>query len=225
MARTALRIINFHGIGEPERPLEPGEAPYWLSVARFNDMLDRIADHPDRDALAITFDDSNTSDLTIAAPALAKRGLTARFFVLTGRIGEPGSLDKADISALVDMGMPIGSHGIAHRDWSSLAPAELDEELKASKIVLEEACGFEIKDASIPFGRYNAAVLSRLRSAGYRCAYSSDKGSADPNAFLRARTSVRSDTTDSAVSDALSGDMPAMSRLRRAARMQLKQWV
>jgi len=225
MARTALRIINFHGIGEPERPLEPGEAPYWLSVARFNDMLDRIADHPDRDELAITFDDSNTSDLMIAAPALAKRGLTARFFVLTGRIGEPGSLDKADISALVDMGMPIGSHGIAHRDWSSLAPAELDVELKTSKSVLEEVCGFEITDASIPFGRYNAAVLSRLRRAGYRCAYSSDKGNADSAAFLQARTSVRSDTTDEALNDALSGDMPAISRLRRAARMQLKQWV
>ncbi len=225
MARTALRIINFHGIGEPERPLEPGEAPYWLSVARFKEMLDRIADHPERDSLAITFDDSNTSDLAIAAPLLAKRGLTAQFFVLTGRIGEAGSLDRAGINALVDMGMPIGSHGIAHRDWSSLPPAELDEELKASKSTLEDVCGFEITDASIPFGRYNAAVLSRLRSAGYRAAYSSDKGSADLTSFLRARTSVRSDTTGIALNDALSGNMPAMIRLRRAARMQLKQWV
>ncbi len=225
MGRTALRIINFHGIGEPARPLEPGEAPYWLSIARFNDMLDRIADHPERDALAITFDDSNTSDLTIAAPALAKRGLTAQFFVLTGRIGEPGSLDRAEIDAVVDMGMSIGSHGIAHRDWSNLPATELDDELKASKSTLEDVCGFKITDASIPFGRYNAAVLSRLRSSGYKFAYSSDKGSADPTSFLQARTSVRSDTTDDALNDALSGDMPAMSRLRRAARMQLKQWV
>ena len=54
-----MQIINFHGVGRPERVLEPGEGPFWLGPEQFRLLLDRIAGHADRGNLAITFDDSN----------------------------------------------------------------------------------------------------------------------------------------------------------------------
>ena len=75
--------LNFHGIGDPARPLEPGEARYWISTARFTDILDRVMAQPNPGAYFLTFDDGNLSDHEIALPALRARGLDAAVFVLT----------------------------------------------------------------------------------------------------------------------------------------------
>lgn len=218
-----VRIINFHGIGEPERALEPGEAPYWIGVDRFRAILDRIVAHPDRGMLAITFDDSNLSDLVIAAPELERRSLSAEFFVLTGRIGMPGSLSASDIRELLRRGMRIGSHGVDHRAWSDASEAELDHELTASRAALEAICERPVRSAAIPFGRYNARVLRGLRKAGYCVAYTSDGGTAGASAFLRPRTSVRSDMGWPSLEAILAGDLPFARRLRRMAAMSVKR--
>lgn len=223
-AANRLRVLNFHGIGTPARSLEPGEADYWIDADRFRAVLDRIAGHPDQERLSITFDDGNISDLTIAAPELHRRGLAARFFVLTDRIGKAGSLDEDGIRALIGGGMCIGSHGVAHRDWASLSPGELDGELGRSKAVLEQICREPVRSAAIPFGRYNAAVLAALRISGYAAAYSSDGGSMESTDFLRPRTSIRRDMTDLEVDRILAGRLQPSRLLRRTIAMSMKRW-
>jgi peptidoglycan/xylan/chitin deacetylase (PgdA/CDA1 family) len=218
------RILTFHGIGTPERELEPGEAPFWITFEHFTAILDRVAAHAERDKLEITFDDGNASDIEIAKPELLRRGLSATFFVLAGRIGQRGSLTRGDIVTLAAAGMRIGSHGIAHRDWTALTTAELQFELARSKRALEDICQRPIDTAAIPFGRYNAAVLRGLRAAGYQVACSSDRGRARPDAFLRPRTSVRSDTAEGALNQILAGRLTSFRSLRRHAAMALKRF-
>jgi len=224
-AAKQARVLTFHGIGEPARALAPGEVDYWIGVDRFLHVLDRVSHHPDRERLFITFDDGNISDLVIAAPELQRRGLRAEFFVLTGRIGKRGSLDTDDIRALIRAGMHVGSHGIAHRDWTSLSAQDLDDELTAAKAMLERICGEPVRAAAIPFGHYNATVLKALRRAGYAAAYSSDGGVARTSAFVRPRTSIRRDTTDDTLDRILSGQMSIFKRLRRSAAMTIKKLV
>ena len=212
--------LIFHGIGIPKRDLEPGEAPYWISAARYAEVLDRVAALPDPGAVCITFDDGNLSDLEIGLNGLLERGLRADFFVLSGRIGKAGSLDVADIRALQASGMGIGSHGVNHRAWSKLSPADLRSELEVSRAVLEDVCNAQVCTAAIPFGAYNAGVLRALRQAGYNCAYSSDGGKMNPTAFLRPRSSVREGIERS---DILSGHMNLSRRIRRLAGMLSKR--
>jgi len=218
------RILTFHGVGEPERLLDPGEADYWIGLDRFCDILDRVCHHVDRDKVLITFDDGNLSDLRLAAPELCRRGLDAEFFVLTGRLGKTGSLNRDDVRCLLKMGMRVGSHGIDHRDWSGLSDGELEWELGQSKRLLEEICGHHLHSASTPFGRYNRATLVKLRAYGYETVYSSDGGDTTTGRFLQARTSIRSSMTDAMIDQILDGHLPAMRRLRRAARMTLSAW-
>lgn len=218
------RILTFHGIGEPQRVLDAGEDDYWISFERFRNILDLVCRHPDRQILSITFDDGNLSDLELAAPELLRRGLGAEFFVLTGRLGEAGSLGSHDVRHLVQMGMRIGSHGVAHCDWSRLSTHELNLELSESKAILEEICGNRLKSASVPFGRYRAAVLAKLRSCGYETVYSSDGGDTTTSRYLRARTSIRRSMTDDMIAGVLSGQMPPLRRIRRAARMAINAW-
>ena len=220
-----LIALNFHGIGMPRRSLEPGEAPYWIAPELFEAILDRIAVHPERARIRITFDDGNRSDLTVALPALRARDLRADFFVLSGRLGEAGSLDAAGITALLEAGMGVGSHGIAHVPWDSLSPDALRDELVGSKASLEAVCRRTVTSAGIPFGRWSRAVLKGLRAAGYAEAWSSDGGVAQEGDFPMARTSVRADLDLSGIDAVLAGRMDPARRLRRALGVARKRWL
>jgi peptidoglycan/xylan/chitin deacetylase (PgdA/CDA1 family) len=224
-AKRNPRIVNFHGIGVPARELEPGEADFWVSLHRFRSILDRIVSHPDRELVSITFDDGNISDLAIAAPELLRRGLNAEIFVLTGRLGQSGSLGVDDIAQLLRLGMRIGNHGDAHSDWTKLSAKQLDTELVASKARLEDICSTPVRSAAIPFGRYNGAVLNALRKAGYDAVYSSDGGCVDTLSFPSPRTSIRRDMSDAALDKILAGHLQPMRLLRRNAAVAMKRWI
>lgn len=219
MTQPRIGVI-FHGIGTPARPLEPGEAPYWISKDLYASVLDQICALPDPGKIRISFDDGNLSDLEIGLPLLLDRGLSADFFVLTGRIGKAGSLDGDDILALQAAGMTIGSHGINHLKWSTLSPADLRPELQDSRQMLETICGKPVLSAGIPFGAYDAGVLRALRAAGYTSVYSSDGGTMAAHAYLRPRSSVKSGMSMAEAQDILA----AKTSLPRRIRRQLGIW-
>ena len=223
MADPVIGLI-FHGLGTPRRELEPGEASYWISVERFEAILEQVMAQKDHSRVRLSFDDGNASDHDIALPRLLERGVHADFFVLSGRIGQAGSLSAGQIRALAKAGMGVGSHGIAHRDWRQISADELTAELAGSRGTIEGVLGHAITTAGIPFGSYDARVLTALRRAGYTAAYSSDRGPMDPQSFLRPRTSVQDGMTDATIADILSGRMPAGRRLRRAVGMFRRRW-
>jgi peptidoglycan/xylan/chitin deacetylase (PgdA/CDA1 family) len=217
--------VNFHGVGKPARELEPGEDRYWITVDRLRWILDRIVGHPDSPDIRITFDDGNRSDLLLAAPELLARGLVARFFVLSGRIGEAGSLDRADLRDLVAAGMEIGSHGIDHVDWTGLDTPQLRDQLVRSKEAIEDIIGTGVEAAAAPFGRYNAAVLAQANHAGYAALYSSDRGTAQAMSFLKPRTSVTVDLSDAGLDRILSARLSVARKARRWMGIAMKQWL
>ncbi len=219
-----MNIINFHGVGEPQRSLDPGEQPFWLDVRQFRDILDRVANHPDRRHLEITFDDGNISDVNVALPELKARGLSATFFVLTGRLGRKGSLSQRDVRTLMDNGMAIGSHGPDHADLTTLPPHQIAGDLRRSRRILEDCTGCALRDFAIPFGRYNAGALRGIREAGFARAYTSDGGRARESAFLQPRRSLRSDMSEKEISAALNGHVAPLKRLRRMVGMGLKRF-
>ena len=187
-----MRVITFHGLGEPPSGVTAFEAQYWLDADRFRRLMDRVLDFEDYE---ITFDDGNRSDFEIAVPILQQRGLRATFFVLADRVGNPTSVTPNDLRAMVDAGMKIGSHGTRHRRWSELSRADLDEELSQSRHVLAEILGQEVDEASCPFGKYNTAVLRALREHGYRRVYTSDGGWVAPHRWLVPRRTIMRDDT------------------------------
>jgi peptidoglycan/xylan/chitin deacetylase (PgdA/CDA1 family) len=213
--------LTFHGIGDPPRTLDPGEADVWVSSAAFTAVLDAVTG---RDDVHITFDDGNASDLEQALPALADRGLRATFFVVAGRLGTPGFLDAAGVRALSDAGMAIGCHGMRHRPWRSLDDGALDEELLDARRRLEEVVQRPVRDAGCPFGSYDRRVLGRLRRHGYERVYTSDRGTARANAWLQARNTV-GPADDAGLLDAIAATGGRVDRaLARRAKLAVKRW-
>jgi len=218
-----LRIINFHGIGTPERGLDPGESPFWLPRSLFCRVLDRIQALGDREQIAITFDDGNRSDVTTALPELLERGLKATFFIITGRLDQPGSLRRSDLVALAGQGMGLGSHGVGHLDLKGLDAEGLTSDLERSRRDLEALSNRQVRTFAIPFGRYNAKVLGAIRAAGYQHAYTSDGGDARATEFLQPRRSLRGDMSQDEIEAILAGEMPLLRRMRRSVAMGVKR--
>ena len=89
--------LCLHGVGTPVRPLEPGEDQYWIKEDQLLDIVDyvRRAQTP----VLLSFDDGNASDFDTALPILQRFGVTAQFFVVAGRVGQPGWLDAEALRA------------------------------------------------------------------------------------------------------------------------------
>jgi peptidoglycan/xylan/chitin deacetylase (PgdA/CDA1 family) len=196
MPDSTVVNVCFHGIGTPQRELEPGEDPYWVTTDEFLRVLDEIATWP---SAAISFDDGNASDARIALPALTDRGLAATFFALAGRLDSPGSLSREDLRELVRHGMAVGTHGMAHRPWRRMDAQTRDVELVRARRELSEACGVEVTEAACPLGRYDRELLNHLRRLGYRRVYTSDRSPARAGAWLQPRFSVRTGDTPESV--------------------------
>ncbi|GAA2106785.1 polysaccharide deacetylase family protein [Microlunatus panaciterrae] len=183
------KVINicFHGIGKPERELQQDEAGYWIEPELYEETLDEVAHRTD---VRISFDDGNRSDIEIGLPGLLRRGLTATFFALAGRLGQRGSLSATDLRELRRHGMTIGTHGMDHLPWRGLDDQQTNRELVEARLRLAEAAGTSITEAALPLGRYDRRVLGKLWALGYARVYSSDRIWTRADAWLQPRYSI-----------------------------------
>ncbi len=220
MASSILNIC-FHGVGTPRRELEPGEDRFWISVDQFHAILDEVRDWP---SLRLSFDDGNASNVEYGLPALVERGLTADFYVLGGRLDQPGSVDSAGVRELARQGMTVGSHGMWHRSWRHMDAAQTEEEFGAARDRIAEAAGSPIDQVACPLGLYDRRVLGELRKRRYIRVYTSDRRVARSDAWLQPRFSVRRDDTPETVRSAARAKPAPHQRARAAAVGLVKRW-
>jgi peptidoglycan/xylan/chitin deacetylase (PgdA/CDA1 family) len=220
---VAERSINitFHGVGEPPRPLDPGEANVWVSLEKFLAVLDRVADRKD---VGISFDDGNLSDVERALPALRERGLRATFFIVAGRLGAPHFVDEGNVRSLLAAGMEIGCHGMRHRPWRGLDGSALHEELVEAKAILESVTGGPVTRAACPFGSYDRRVLGTLRRSGYHRVYTSDRGMARSGSFVQARNSVGPGDGSDVLARIAELEAPTHRALGHRTKLIVKRW-
>lgn len=154
--------------------LERGYTP--IFVADYYNSVERGKPLPEN-PIIVTFDDGYLSNYEIAFPILKRLGIPATIFVVTSTVGataESGIVGTSHFnweqaremqqSGIID----IHSHSHTHRDMTSLSPAQLQEELRLSRYLIERNLGKNCYVFSYPFGKYNATTSQRARAAGYR---------------------------------------------------------
>ena len=218
-------VISLHGIGAPHESVNAEEASFWITRTAFTTLLEKILATQARAKVptVITFDDGNLSDATIALPELAKRGLKAAFFVCACRVGAPHYLDRAALTDLLAGGMEIGTHGMYHQDWRALDEAGLDCELIQARRYIEDMCGQSVTKAAIPFGSYDRRLLTRLRQERLECVYTSDRGLAQSDSWLKPRETMDSSWGESHIDEILAHKLSLRKSLRRKAAMLYKR--
>jgi peptidoglycan/xylan/chitin deacetylase (PgdA/CDA1 family) len=160
----------------------------------------------------------------VALPALAERGMEASFFVVAGRLGEPGSVDIDGLRALMAQHMNIGTHGMSHRSWRGLSDNDRRVELIEARQAIAEACGATVDTAALPLGQYDRRVLAALRDLEYRVVYSSDTRRARAGAWFQPRYTIRAGDTPCSIRHSVLAARHARERLRTQLRGIVKRW-
>jgi peptidoglycan/xylan/chitin deacetylase (PgdA/CDA1 family) len=217
---SVVRGLNFHGIGCPQRELEPGEDRYWITIDMFHQVLDVVAARSD---VRISFDDGNASDVDIGLSALLDRGLVASFFVVAGRIGSPGSLDADSVRELSRRGMTIGTHGMEHRSWRRLSTDDRQRELIDARERIAETVHRPVDEAALPLGLYDRRLLQDLERLGYTAVHASERMPGTADAWFRPRFSIHADDTVESIERDLLTDPPRTRRAWQAAKSRWKR--
>jgi len=146
-----------------------------ISQAQLFDALYRGTPLPPKPVL-ISVDDGYIDDVTRILPALQRFHMVATFFVITGRMTEPGFLNAGQIRELDRAGMDVGDHTAHHVDLRLLTPAQLRMETSGSRRVLDRVLGHPVYFFAYPFGDFNDTVLAAVRRAGFTMAYTTAAG-------------------------------------------------
>ena len=139
------------------------------------DALYRGAPLPSKPVI-VSVDDGYVDDVRTILPDLRRWHMVATFFVITGRMTEPGFLSADQIRELDRAGMDVGDHTAHHLDLRELTPQELRSETAGSRQVLEAVLGHPVYYFAYPFGAYDDAVLAAVHAAGFTLAYTTAGG-------------------------------------------------
>jgi peptidoglycan/xylan/chitin deacetylase (PgdA/CDA1 family) len=170
---------------------------YALETAEFEKQLNLFLQLRDSDVSGlwpeITFDDGHISNFELALPILQAHAIQARFFITTGWTDQrSGYMGWSELRALQEAGQIIGAHGRTHTLLTHCTPTELRSELVDAKLMLEDKLGTPITTMSLPGGRYNKAVLTACREAGYTHVFTSiPKAEPQPTGWTVGRLNIR----------------------------------
>ena len=75
------------------------------------------------------------------------------------------------LAEMRDAGMTIGSHSRTHAFLSNETTARVQQELRVSRVALQQRLGIAADCFAYPGGGFNATVVDAVRAAGYRLAF------------------------------------------------------
>ncbi len=117
--------------------------------------------------VVITFDDGWADNYENAYPILTSFGLSATFFIITGRVGSTGYMSWAQLREMQDGGMQIESHTHSHTPLELLSNEKIKWELTHSRQIFEDNMGKQVGCISLPHGSFSDSVLEVVRQSEY----------------------------------------------------------
>lgn len=142
-------------------------------------------------AVCLTFDDGYASTVDTAWPLLRKRQYPATMFVVTDYLDggrhfqwdaqgsdDPRArlVDRTTVCDVYADGLIIGSHTASHPWLPHLPDAQLDDELRRSRKVLEDLLGANVDALAYPKGGWSTRVWHSAARAGYTAGVTTDRG-------------------------------------------------
>ncbi len=142
--------------------------------------------------LVISFDDGYKDNYTDMLPLLEERGMKATVFMVTNDIGLPGYLSWENLKDMETRGIELGSHTANHLPLTEMAPAEADDELSKSKLIMEWKGLKTIFVLSYPNGQYADHLPGLLKKNDYLAAVTGDPGlnTFETNPYLLQRINI-----------------------------------
>lgn len=172
---------------------EDGFTP--ITMAALWAGLSQDAELPEKPVI-LTFDDGYDDAYGQAAPRILERGMTGTFFIITGKMDQPGHLTWGQAAEMKSAGLEIGNHTINHPNLTSLSSAAQYDEIDGAAAAIETALGERPRAFCYPLGRYNNETVRILRETGHHTATTTSDGTLHyaTNPFRMSRVRIRNTT-------------------------------
>ena len=143
-----------------------------------------------RHAVVLTFDDGYENFREHAFPVLQRYHFPATVFLVAGLLGKNAKwledngqfgaplMERETIKELGTHDIIFGSHTMTHPLLTRLDRSCQAREILDSKRALEDLLGQEVKYFCYPVGDYDNDVVALVRDAGYKAAFTCDRGAA-----------------------------------------------
>jgi peptidoglycan/xylan/chitin deacetylase (PgdA/CDA1 family) len=148
-----------------------------LRGVSMRDLLTAEASGQARGMVGLTFDDGYTDFATEVVPVLVRYGFTATVFMVAGQLGGYNVWDgdgprktlmtADELRQVARAGMEVASHTVNHMFLEMADDAELNLELKESRMILEDVLDRDVTGFAYPYGLASAREVDAARAAGY----------------------------------------------------------
>lgn len=180
-------FLNYHSISTGTRKRFAAQMEMLTRLARPLRDLRRQKLEDGCHYAAVTFDDAFRSFASNALPTLRSLGIPIILFVPSGYLGRkstwfdyggenPVGEEVISPEELLDLmrggGVEVGSHSVSHRNFVQLVNAEVRNELRDSKTLLETILGCNIHSISFPYGSFGERELKLALEEGYTFCFS-----------------------------------------------------
>lgn len=146
-----------------------------ISIREFTEGIQAGRRFPYR-TVVITFDDGYDNNYTAAFPILRTYGFPAAVFLAPDHMERPGYLTWDQVRRMAADGITIGSHVMAETYLPSLQGEKLVWALEESKRLIERELALPAEYLSYPVGGFTQEAQSVARRAGYRAAFTTNRG-------------------------------------------------
>jgi peptidoglycan/xylan/chitin deacetylase (PgdA/CDA1 family) len=140
-----------------------------INVSELANLIYHGGEIPQRPVI-ITFDDGNIDIYNDAYPILKKYGFVATFYVVQTYVNGKDMISTDQLKELINNGWEIGSHSKTHAHLPAISEDELPDEIRMSKLNLEEKLGVKINSFAYPFGEINDNIIRLTSNFGYKSA-------------------------------------------------------
>ncbi|MCG5212676.1 polysaccharide deacetylase family protein [Streptosporangium sp. KLBMP 9127] len=157
--------------------------------------------------VVVTFDDGYADFHAEALPVLQRHGFPATVFLTSGWVEDAGEeaagrpldamLTWSQVREAVSCGIEIGGHSHSHPQLDQLPGAELRQELRHNKALVEDRIGRPVTTMAYPYGYSSARVRREVRAAGYvaACAVANDLSATGDDVLAMPRLTIARGTT------------------------------
>ncbi|MFA5995311.1 MAG: polysaccharide deacetylase family protein [Patescibacteria group bacterium] len=148
-------------------------------------------------SVALTFDDGYNDFYENAYPILKAHNWTATIYVITNYVGDYNHMGWDALTELQQAGFEIGAHTQHHRSLRALAPVRQWQEIRGSKVILEQHLTQPITSFCYPLGSYSTITTTLTSQAGFTNAVTTDPGTITntTNLFTIPRTRIGPNTS------------------------------
>jgi peptidoglycan/xylan/chitin deacetylase (PgdA/CDA1 family) len=137
--------------------------------------------------VVLTFDDGYRDFRSDAVPILSRYDFSATMFLVAERIGQTALWDASygdcapllsweEIKSLQTMGIEFGAHSCIHQKMTQMRSAELAEDTRKTRAILEEGLGVAVPTLAYPYGDQNESVRRVVGEAGTKVAVTTEPG-------------------------------------------------